>query len=1227
MFFNRQCISIVVCIATACLASQTSGTVLTATLDFPHPAITSGTGTCVVRIEGLPVFADPGEPLLPVYTYRVLLPQGEEVVRVTALPLEERGIELDLPVAWERHPVPLGFEGPIQAVTPSAAVYNNGAPFPAARAKHVTTQTYRGYRIAYVRVHPVVYRGGVNQLVYAPRIDLEIEAAPSMGPRAAAQRMLRPGHAADRAHVLGRVDDASQIDSYRADDRPALGSGILDPSFSYPNIIITSIPLAPPFQDVKALRNGQGLRTGIVAVSSIAAAYTGIDLPDKIRKFITDAYLDWETEYVLLAGDDEIIPHRGLYGEILPSVIDDDVPADIYYAALDGNWNTDGDGYWGEPGEADLMPDICLGRAPVSTLTEASNFTAKLIRYETAPVAGQIENVLMTGELLYDEGGVKTYGSDSKEEIIGGTDAHGFTTIGIPADWNFTTLFDRDLYPAVWSKYDVIGAINGGTHIVNHLGHSINNITMKMYNSDVLTSFTNDGITNSYVVAFIQGCYTAAFDNRTTDGSYVDDAIGEHFIFIENGAVAYIGTTRYGASAHESTRGAGHYYDRQFFDAIFGEGITTVGGALDDAKIDNVPYVDYRGMRWSHYAIVLFGDPAMDIWTAAPGTLALEPPPVVHTSENEICIRVADGGMDVSGARVSIFTDSTYNAVGYTDGSGTVYLDPDIDQPGEIFVAAKAHNYYAALETLQVVSPDQAILVIESMTIDDDGAAPSSGDADGMADAGETVETVIAITNIGPGTAADAQGRLGTNDPYVTMLDSACSYGNIGPGMTATPAWSYLYAISPGAADGHTAAFELTLDYGDTSLVRHFDVELHAPVLSVSAVVRDDTNSGNGNGCLEVGETVEVSVCLANAGSGDADSVDLTLMPASCTEIVLGASTIPDIPAGEERWITTPFVVTVLPGCPDHREIALPLDVVLACGRQAACTTAVYTGGLLEDDFESGDVGWTHTELIKGFVDEWHLETYRNHTPGGGTSWKCGGPGGAKYQHYSYAALETPELCLGPDASLTFWHWMQAEMESGDYASDGGFVEISIDGGGTWLQIVPLGYYPHTIYPGSSNPVPDYTPCYGWTDGWTQAVFDLSAYEGAARIRFTFAGGSHVGTEEGWYIDDVVVTSDVTAVDETDDLIPDPSVFALRCVFPNPVSSSGAIRFDIPRPSRVVISVYDVMGRLIDTVRDARHEPGRYVHAWDCRGRAPGIYFVRMQAAGYDVTRKVVVLR
>jgi hypothetical protein len=1001
----------------------------------------------------------------------------------------------------------------------------------------------------------------------------------------------------------------------------------VDPADTYVYVIITNATLKPVFENLKALKDSQGLTTRIIRIAEITPHYDGLDLQEKIRGFIRDAYLYWGTEYVLLGGDVAVIPHRGMYSEILPYVTDNDVPADLYYGCLDGDWNADGDGRWGEPGEADLIPEVSVGRASVETVAEVTNFVNKVIRYQTAPVLAQIKNAQMTGELIYDE---PTWGADEKEEIVHGTSAHGYTTVGIPPDWNVIELYDRDLYPAEWNKWDVINNLNGGVHIHNHCGHSNNYYTMKMYDSDILAYFTNDGVANSYFVVFNQGCYTAAFDNKYPNGSYGGDAVGEIFTYIENGAVAWIGTSRYGAGAHGSTRAAGQYYDRQFFDAIFGESITTVGGAHDDSKVDNIPFIDYRAMRWEYYCRVLLGDPSMDIWTESPGTLAVSLPDVIHTGANEVEITVTDGSSPVSSARVSIVGEGVHYGHAFTDEGGVARVNPSIADPGSVFVAVIAHNYYGSLDTLEAVDATHALVMLETVSLDDDTSGPSAGDSDGDADAGETVEIGLALENIGQTTARGATATLRVEDPHVTLGDSVETYGDVGPGATTPLASAFVLDIDPGAPDEHQVGLEVHISYSDTSVTRHDALALCAPVVAITGVTVSDLLYGDGNGCIGPGETIEFDLTVSNTGTGDGDGLSLTVTETDAyVEIISGGTSVATVAAGGSASSSPSCVMSVDPACPGAHRIDLDVGIDFACGRAVSCNASLFVGGSLDDDLEAGQGMWYHEDIVAGFLDQWHLETYRNHTPGGAYSWKFGGPGAEGYTHYSHGGLVTPELCLGPNASLTFWHYIRVELESGNYASDGGIVEISTDGGETWSQITPVGGYPHRIFPGTTTPIPPETPCFAWTSAWTEVMFDLSAYEGPARIRFNFGAGEHFTAEEGWYIDDVVVTDDLASVRiDPGDIEDAPAAFALAPVRPNPAAHAAEIQFATPREAPVRIEAYDVSGKLVEVIADSVFEPGRHTVSWRCPdSMSPGVYFIRMVAGGFETTRKAVILR
>jgi hypothetical protein len=402
-----------------------------------------------------------------------------------------------------------------------------------------------------------------------------------------------------------------------------------------------------------------------------------------------------------------------------------------------------------------------------------------------------------------------------------------------------------------------------------------------------------------------------------------------------------------------------------------------------------------------------------------------------------------------------------------------------------------------------------------------------------------------------------------------------------------------------------------------------------APVLSLAEFSTADTLYGNGDGCIMPSETIELTLTIQNAGSGSAEGLSVTLTESDpYVTLVSDSAYVARIAGNTQGEVGPAFVFEVALGCPDFHQIDFGVEIELANGLQATDGLSIGVGGSLSDDFEGADIGWTSTEFNDGYVDQWHLEDYRNNTAGGTYSWKFGGTGSTNYSDYSHGALVTPTLCLGPDATLTFWQYIDAELASGDYAWDGGIVEISTDGGQSWSQITPVGGYHRLIQPNTASPFEPGTPCFATSSGWEEVEFDLSAYEGPALVRFRFGSDASV-REEGWYIDDISVSDNFASVDiDDEDLEVRPVSFALRGVSPNPFSATGRVAFDVPRQSRVKIALYDVTGRVVDTIADSVYGPGRHSIDLDYRQElASGIYFMSMQAEGFYKSDKVVVVR
>ncbi len=87
-----------------------------------------------------------------------------------------------------------------------------------------------------------------------------------------------------------------------------------------------------------------------------------------------------------------------------------------------------------------------------------------------------------------------------------------------------------------------------------------------------------------------------------------------------------------------------------------------------------------------------------------------------------------------------------------------------------------------------------------------------------------------------------------------------------------------------------------------------------------------------------------------------------------------------------------------------------------------------------------------------------------------------------------------------------------------------------------------------------------------------------------------------------------------------------PGEFALEGAYPNPFATTATIRYALPHPADVRLTVYDVLGREVLTLAEGAQEAGRHTATVSAQGLAGGVYFVRMTAGGFAATQKFVVL-
>ncbi len=545
---------------------------------FPAPSFVDTGDGVVPLVADWPSLADaPGRPRLPVATFHVVLPPDAEpgLARAVGRPRELPG---SFAVAWGQPPERLSRpEG--RRVDRDLSVYGVDGLYPRLPARVTGIGFFRGYRVVTLAVHPLQLRPESGRLLFWSDVELRVPLARARETRPAPVPRGLPG-------------DVAALARFTVNPEAAYLAGAPEESRSadIPYLILTPEELRPAFERLLPLRASQGMPGEIRTIESVLAEEPGRDAAEKVRNAILRAFRDQGTTFVLLGGDDArddgtpLVPARFCAPY-------DNMASDWYFGALDGDFDADGDGIFCEEGEVDYFAEVHVGRATVDTLAEANRWIDKVETFEAGlPEARRLDLVFM-GEKLDNS----TYSDDHMER----------TAAIVPPEYAIEKLYAR---PELFSAASVIASLDRGPHLTNHLGHASWDYTMGIGIGDV-ESLVNA----SPFVSYSQGCYAGAFDHGVSGAT---EAISEHFLTASHAAVADVMNDRYGWYYVGWDQGLSQDLAHQFHDALFNEGLTTLGEANDDARADNAGTAQTDGtMRYCFLETNLHGDPATRIAT------------------------------------------------------------------------------------------------------------------------------------------------------------------------------------------------------------------------------------------------------------------------------------------------------------------------------------------------------------------------------------------------------------------------------------------------------------------------------------------------------------------------------------------------------------------------------------------------------------------------------------
>jgi hypothetical protein len=646
--------------------------------NFSEPRIERENGHMLVNVEGCRLSGVQGEPLLPHYSFMIALPPGEEPESLELIRNNIKNYPVLLPL------LPKQADRPYSAGRQERGLLKNEKVYELTQYKNDTitaaTHVFRGTRVLTGVVLPVTYFPAAGNIELASSLTLRVRTRPSA---------LLPQPPDPRTWLLKDIVLNPEILGSAAQNIPER------------MLIISKAEYAVHFNALMDFYKKYGIESEFLSVEAIEdSSLSGRDTQERIRNAIIGIYLEKGLDYLLIGGNSTIVPHRGLScsvdseGTIYSS---NNIPADLYYAALDGDWDANGNSFFGEYidstgfDEADLLPELAVGRFPGANADELVYMIEKSMLYQAEPVIADMDQHVFFGESLWDD--PETWGADYLDLLIGEQNENGYSTQGITDDITIHKHYDRDS-ATPWNRTAVKDELAAGRAFVHHSGHANTSYLMKFSTWDIQDSdfVIVNGMDHVNPVFYSHGCNCGGFDYRNNIASRL---VNTPFL-----AVGGVFNSRYGWFNEGTTEGPAIHLHREFINALYGMRIHPFGWTHTMSRIATAPWVtaedqhEQNALRWNFYTINVLGDPAMRLYSGTPQALDV----VYDIGElpaGSLSATISWEGIPVSSARMTILDfENHILGIAESDHSGFVEVTlSDLPMSADsIYVHISAEN-------------------------------------------------------------------------------------------------------------------------------------------------------------------------------------------------------------------------------------------------------------------------------------------------------------------------------------------------------------------------------------------------------------------------------------------------------------------------------------------------------------------------------------------------------
>lgn len=670
-----------------------------------------------------------------------------------------------------------------------------------------------------------------------------------------------------------------------------------------------------PYVDWK-IRNGYNTEmVTVVAAGNNANA---------IKTYITNYYNEHNLAFVIIVGDNAQFPTPTVSGN----------KSDNYFMEVAGN---------------DNYPDIILGKISAENVDQVETQVQRFIEYEQNPpetshfpsFMGIASNQGPGDNNEYDyqhirniDNKLQNYTYTSGYELFEGSQG-GLDASGNP------------------SASMVTSGVNDGVGIISYCGHG----DVQMW---VTTSFNNNNVNNLtnvgklpfiLSVACVNGeyhtgtCFAEAWLRATHNGQ-------------PTGAVSFTGST-----INQPWNEPMCAQDKMI-DLLVGTTPSdqkfTFGGMFFNGMIHMLDVYNNNSALEVSRTWILFGDPTLLMRTAVPEQLEVTYNTILPAGVPSVTFSSA-----VENAKITVIHNNDIVATGrITGGEYTIFFNDTYLPTDTLKVLATATNYLPHEGTINFIPNDGPYVIAGDLTLTDQTLPFVNNQPNNLAEFGKTMIVTPKIINIGSETANNVRINISTDDEYITINNPSLTVSTLPAHDTLAAPPTFTFKVENVVPANHNAIIKMDIIVNNDTIRQSKSVTLYAPLLKITSLVIDDTETGNGNHRADYNETFNCNITISNTGNmpivggnifleNQGDELGLQTGPIFFPAIDINGTTTITLPVTVNSIIQEPTISYIKAG--------------LWVNYYYASTIFPVKIGAMMEDWETGDfsnMSWQNTSSI-----------------------------------------------------------------------------------------------------------------------------------------------------------------------------------------------------------------------------------------------------------------------